>query len=30
MGKSHFKIAADLVIEECNAKGYRASKYSDY
>jgi hypothetical protein len=30
MGKSHFKIAADLVIDDCIKKGYRFPRESDY
>ncbi len=30
MGKSQFKIAADLVIEDCQANGYQVATASDY
>ena len=30
MGKSQFKIAADLVVEDCIENGYRAPGASDY
>lgn len=30
MGKSHFKIAADLVIEDCQANGHAYPTASDY
>ena len=30
MGKSHFKIAADLVIDDCIANGHRVPGASDY
>ena len=30
MGKSQFKIAADLVVEHCIAEGYRFPRESEY
>jgi hypothetical protein len=30
MGKSHFKIAADLVVEDCHERGYRVCTESEY
>jgi len=30
MGKSHFKIAADLVVEDCQANGHVYPTASDY
>jgi hypothetical protein len=30
MGKSHFKIAADLVVDDCIANGHRLCTASDY
>ena len=30
MGKSQFKIAADLVIEHCTDKGYTSHRESEY